>query len=261
MTPNSVSTAVAFALLIVPGFMALSGFSISRARSSPERDLYALAQAVVVSLGWLLIVYLVQTRVGHPARSWGVVPFNDAKVASNREHLAVTAIGLVMVVPFALGALFGGVLNRLRDSVGDRIDVPEAWEAGWARARDFHGSPKLFHTHPVRAQVVLKDGNVMEGVSQRESDVDYAPSSSRDIFLGGALAYTAEGKLLRQSEVGAFIAGSEIVALFFEPDGGSGRRPSPFIRRLRHVRGAVTAVLLVGFAFCFTRRRKDHGSV
>ena len=45
--PTSVTAAVAFGLLIVPGFLAVSGFGAARAQSTPERDLYAVAQATI----------------------------------------------------------------------------------------------------------------------------------------------------------------------------------------------------------------------
>jgi hypothetical protein len=226
--PNSVTAAVAFGLLIVPGFMAVSGFSASRARSSLDRDLYALAQAVVVSLTWLLLVYLFQYPF-HIAEHWGVLPIDDEKLAGHRVEIAAAALGLVLAGPFLAGVLFGGFLNAIRHGGGDALDRPEAWEAGWAWARDLARNKAKIRRPPppLFVTAILKDGRVIKGVSRREVDIAYAPQATRDIFLHQAVEYSREGgDRVRDSKVGAFVSGSEIAAVFYEVEAPEGQVPA-----------------------------------
>src|SRR4051794_13816778 len=109
--PTSVTAGVVFAVLIVPGFMAISGFSATRARSSLDRDLYVVAQAVVVSLIWALVVFLVQAWIGgNRVEGWGVLPFDADRIAAHRQQVAVAALVILVVAPGGVGTLWGWLL-------------------------------------------------------------------------------------------------------------------------------------------------------
>jgi hypothetical protein len=58
--PDSVEAITIFALLIVPGYSFLTGYRLGRSHTRPDRDLYAIAEAVIVSvvilaLGWFRV--------------------------------------------------------------------------------------------------------------------------------------------------------------------------------------------------------------
>ena len=69
----------------------------------------------------------------------------------------------------------------------------------------------------MKVTVVLRDGGVITGTSARGMDVAYAPQATRDLFLRDAVGANDAGEEVLRSEVGAFVAGSEIVTVFFEP--------------------------------------------
>ncbi len=214
--PNSANTALAFALLIVPGFVFLSGFSAARARGTPERDLYALAQAVVVSLLWLVALYLIQwALLSNLAEDWGLLPLDEDVIDDNRARTAAAGLLTLLAAPFGLGALWGRILNRWKK--GDKLDKPEAWEAAWSSSRrhvwEHERTRKRDPTVAVTA--VLKNGERIVGDSERDVDVDYAPAQRRDVFLRRARHLTADGRQIRYSPIGAYVAGSEIAAVFF----------------------------------------------
>lgn len=214
--PNSANTALAFALLIVPGFVFLSGFSAARARGTPERDLYALAQAVVVSLLWLVAVYLLQWALADDlAADWGLLPLDADVIDGNRVRTAAVGLVTLLAAPFAVGALWGSALNRW--ARGDHLDKPEAWEAAWASSRRYEREHKnrSERAPTVAVTAVLKNGERIVGDSERDVDVDYAPNQRRDMFLRRAVHLTSSGREIRYSPIGAYVAGSEIAAVFF----------------------------------------------
>jgi hypothetical protein len=99
------STLIWFAVLIVPGFLFVRGYFRGRSRIAPEQPLYFLAQAVVVSLllvaaGW----WLGCRHVAH----WA-----EHHTLSRHEGYAYRTAILLLLVPFPLGLLVGGIIEWL----------------------------------------------------------------------------------------------------------------------------------------------------
>jgi len=134
----------------------MRGYSRGRARAIAERDLYALAQAVVASVAWLVVVLLV-------LQGWlddlGLLPRSDSRLEDHKTPTALLLLGLVFL-PFPLGWLTAAVSQRVTARVdgwstktlrsgfshGVRLETareikrsgiiapPSAWDRSWATA-------------------------------------------------------------------------------------------------------------------------------
>ena len=126
--PTTIEAFIVLILGIAPGFVGIRGYSRRRYKTVPDRDLYALAGAGVVSAIWLGAVWLASIHFGNPLRDWGVVPFDGGTVERNRLEVGYFGLG-VICAPYLFGLLAALVMDRLEALSRSR----SAWgERGWS---------------------------------------------------------------------------------------------------------------------------------
>jgi hypothetical protein len=205
--PNTFEALAIFAAAIAPGYGFLSGFQRQSSYTSPERDLYALAQAFIFSSIWIALTWW-------PLGRWLI------KWASERdlgEHeLAAWAMACAFLgLPYVTGRLLGFGIRFAQNRKGGRLygglrtlgvfEPPTLWDWIWSRARD-RGSVILV--------IRLKDGETLEGQFAANSKVDFSPRQPR-IFLEKAYARDQEGRRIFYPQ-GAYVEGDEIVGVQFK---------------------------------------------
>lgn len=243
--PSGSAAAVVFALLLAPGFLMVRGYRHRRYRTAPERDIYAVAEAVVASAIWVALVWLVLLVLGDPVKDWGMVPLEPETLEKHRAE-ALALMLAVIVVPYGVGAAFAAFVDRLeRESawffnVGRRLGFlrnPTAWDRSWL-SFDREG--------PGEVRVRLKDGSMIRGSWGRGAQVDLSPSPSHHLLLAqgyleeaGPRGSSVEHPPVAAPDVviradgpeGVFIAGEEISTVFFkrtseEVTDGDGQAPA-----------------------------------
>lgn len=116
--PTSLEAALVFAVLIVPGLLLISGYNRTRAHSLPRRDLYVLAQAVVVSLAWVPALWLLG---GRSVLDWG-----EAKTLRDHDGEVIGLVLVNLAIPLMVGLVAGRAIDWIggADAVGqrDRLD-------------------------------------------------------------------------------------------------------------------------------------------
>src|ERR1700727_187928 len=213
-----------FALLVSPGFVLVQGYRRGRSYTVPDRDLYVLAQAVVASLGWLAIVWLLLLVVGDPLRQWGIVPENTRLLMKHQGASVALLLG-VEFAPFGLGLASGSVVDTLQDIAWARsyfkwtglFEPPTAWDQAW----NGEGSQASTSSEQsIDVSVRLKGGGVVEGRYGRASRAHLSPRPDHQLFV-------ETGKGLEDRETssvwlgdgtigGVFIDASEIAAIYFK---------------------------------------------
>jgi len=223
--PSTFQAALVFALLISPGFVLVQGYRRGRTYTVPDRDLYALAQAVVASLGWLAVVWLLLLLFGDPILRWGLAPQNDSLLERHRGELALLLLGIEFV-PFVLGLAAGSTVNTLQRSERARsllgwtgiFEPPTAWDQAWneAASRAKMSSPQ----QSIDVSVRLKGGGIVEGRYGSASRADLSPRPTHQLFLETAYGLDdseTPATLLGDGTIGGvFIDASEIAAIYFK---------------------------------------------
>ena len=212
--------ALPIALLVAPGYLFLTGYRQGRSYTIPDRDLYVLAQAVVASLGWISLIWLV-LPLGNPIKAWGLLPVDVPRIEHHQTALATLLLS-VEFLPFALGLVVGPMLGWATELswVYRRfywtglLERPTAWDHAWNQVVG-----KLPPRVGIDVTVRLKSGAIVTGSYGDGSRADLSPRSARDLYLETGRGYS-EGKgelrLFASGESGGvFIAASEIETVFF----------------------------------------------
>jgi hypothetical protein len=222
--PAAADAALVVALLVSPGFMLLQGYRRGRAYTVPDRDLYVLAQAVVASLGWLALVWLVLLFVGDPVKNWGLLPTNNDLLERHRGVIALLVLG-VELVPFALGLLAGFLANIVQAIAWARaafswtgfFEPPTAWEYAWGEAAS---RAERSGSGWIAVSVRLKSGAIVEGRYGAQSRADLSPRPHHHVFIETAYglddAQTPTKQLGDGTIGGVFIDASEIATIYFQ---------------------------------------------
>ena len=225
--PDSVPALLVFLLAVVPGFLGIRGYSRRRSRSVPDRDLYALAGAIVLSAIWLGVVWLVLLAFGDPLSRWGLSPYNAKRLQGHRADAVWLGLAVIFV-PFILGALIAGLLDRL-SMVKSKTTwrhlratglfrAPSAWDRAWSRfAREQGAGEVLVH---------LANGLMIRGAFGEHSQVDLSPSPP-GLYLEEGFAYrtSADGQVVSleaSTTRGVYLDGSEILAIYFDEEDADG---------------------------------------
>ena len=202
---SSLEAALVFAVLIVPGLLLISGYNRTRAHSLPRRDLYVLAQAVVVSLAWLPALWLLGGRK--------MVDWADAEALSDHDGALIFVVLLNLAIPLAVGLVAG----RLLDWIGDYtwlaryigwtgiFQPPTAWEAMWL---------PLSHADWAAVQIILKGGETFNVLFDDGSTVGLAPGP-RYLFFDTEY-HLEDDELEVEQHEGIFIDGTEVVSVRIE---------------------------------------------
>lgn len=104
--PDSLAAATVFALLIVPGYSFLAGYRLGRSHTRPERDLYAVAEAVIasiviLSLAWLWVEDLLR---------W----VGEGTLSDHSGGVVLLLLGLIGG-PFAIGRILAAAITWAGD--------------------------------------------------------------------------------------------------------------------------------------------------
>jgi hypothetical protein len=217
--PDSLQGLTVFLFAIVPGFLGIRGYSRRTSRTVPDRDLYALAGAVVISTIWVGGVWIVQYLCGDPVAEWGVIPLDSHKLEGHRGQFVLFGL-VVMVAPFFLGATAALVLDRLSIVRSKKtwrylrrsglFRSPTAWDRAWAQFSREQGAGEVL--------VHLVGGLMIRGGFGRRSQVDLSPSPP-GLHLEEGFGYRMndDGKVTLEGtgKRGIYLAGSEILAVYF----------------------------------------------
>lgn len=233
------------------------GYARRRLRTSPDRDVYAVAEAVVASAIWLAFVWLVLYALGDLLSDWGVLPYRADVFEQHRVETVATGLAVVLI-PYAVGAgaaVFAdwvgaaakkedgskSIAYRLR-RLARRLGLlrPAAvWDHAWS----------TFQRRGAGEVVIrMRGGSLIRGGWTRGARVDLSPAP-RQIYLtsgyelvdtqvieGPTGAGAEEFKTRREEATdgteGVFIDGAEIVAVFFKEasnaeDNGAERNDEP----------------------------------
>lgn len=205
--PNTLEALAIFAAAIAPGYGLLSGLQRQSNYTAPERDLYVLAQAFILSAVWLAVMWW-------PLARWLLAWQADGNL---REHeLAAWAMACAFLgLPYAVGRLIGFGIRRAQERREGWLyqaleplgvfEPPTLWDWTWSEVRD-RGSVVLV--------ITLKDGRTLEGQFAELSRVDFSPRRPR-IFLEKAYGYDEEGQRIVFSR-GAYVEGDEIAGVQFK---------------------------------------------
>lgn len=98
-------SALAFVVLVVPGFLYVRGYFRGRARLVPEQPLYLLAQAIVSSL---LIIAAAWWLGGRHLAHWAGA---GTLIAGHHEAYTFRILLIMLVVPFPAGLITGGIVE------------------------------------------------------------------------------------------------------------------------------------------------------
>jgi hypothetical protein len=235
--PTTIEAFIVLILGIAPGFVGIRGYSRRRYKTVPDRDLYALAGAGVVSAIWLGVVWLVAIHFGNPLRDWGIVPFDGRTVERNRVAVACFGLG-VICAPYLFGVFGALVMDRLEGlshSRGTRrqrgwklirktgfFRPPTAWDRAWLHFTRFDSVGEVL--------VQMEDGLIVRGGFGGRSQADLSPNPP-SLFLESGYGYRvdAEGKpsqIEGLSPAGVYLSGENINAIYFRPTSEAGRTES-----------------------------------
>jgi hypothetical protein len=178
--PLTLEAGVLFSVLVAPGFLLLRGYARRRTRVTPERDLYALAQAIVGSLFflgaiWLGLMILGQDELLRALRSGEV---------EGRETTVFWMVVGLLFVPYPLGWLAAELVDwvgRQPDSPPGSLlewtglfEPPTSWDAIWLRAAEHEWA---------LISVDFRDGTSVIGMLAQHSKVDLSPEKDRRVFF------------------------------------------------------------------------------
>jgi hypothetical protein len=205
--PNTFQALAIFAAAIAPGYGFLTGLQRQSTYTAPERDLYVLAQAFVISAIWIALTWW-------PLGRW-FLGWATAGELGDHELLAWAMACGFLGLPYVAGRLLGfgirraeerrrGPIYRVFDSLGV-FEPPTLWDWTWSRVRD---------RESVILIIRLKDGGTLEGQFAEGSKVDFSPRRPR-VFLEKAYGYDDEGQRVTFPE-GAYVEGDEIVGVQFK---------------------------------------------
>lgn len=210
----------------------MRGYSRRRFRTVPDRDLYAVAGAVVASAMWLAVVWLLLLEVGNPVEDWGLVPLDDATL---EKHPAdVVWLGLAVIfIPYVLGIAAAAAVDALSDVRQPRVwgflrrtgffKPPTAWDRAWLRFLRQQGSGEVI--------VRLSSGSVIRGGFGDRSQADLSPNA-KDLYLESCyeLKFDPNGNAVvgLVGERGVYLSGTEIDEIYFlAPEHGATVAPKP----------------------------------
>jgi len=228
--PGSFDALTVLILGVAPGYMGIRGYSRRRYRSVPDRDLYALAGAVVVSAIWLAAIWLFLLAVGDPLKHWGLVPYGSRHLHDHRADAVWLGLAVVLT-PYPLGAFAAEIMDRLSRVNHDPswkllrktgfFRPPTAWDRAWlqfTRKQEFG-----------EVLVRLNNGLMIRGAYDSRAQADLSPNPP-GLHLASGFGYRMaddgqESNPEAVAPLGVYIQGSEIAAVYFlegEDAGGAG---------------------------------------
>lgn len=230
--PVTAEAAIVFLVVVVPGFLAMSGYRAGRAVPEHPQGLVATARVFTTST----IIAVAAWRVG------GQELYNDARrgtaLTTHEGHTYLLAIGL-LVAPPVIGYVLGqcvDVAARRALNARDNLcrapgpdEKPERWGRRLRRGLLMAVSARLLHEGPttwdrtwkqirrtqpyVFVRVTTKSGQEIIGTVADASRIALSPQP-RDLYLEQVWRPGADAKLYPTAfGLGAFVSGTEIEAV------------------------------------------------
>lgn len=216
--PGTFEAALVFAYAIVPGFLALTGYQSGRSqkRAVPERDLHVIAEAFVLSLGWIMLPPIALAAI--ELASW--VSGEPVDTSAWRILAAFALAATVFFVPLAVGYGAARFERAARDDRGGsagrwfRRLVPQrttAWDMMWM---------PVLRAKNGRALVRIEfddDRDGLVGQFADSSQVDLSPDPPQ-VFLESTLVAVDDGGSTRiEVGPGMHVDGAKIRYITVEP--------------------------------------------
>jgi Family of unknown function (DUF6338) len=204
--PASLQAAVVFAVLIVPGLLITRAYRRTRAHTLPDRDLYALAQAVTVSLAWLPVVWVIG---GHTVLDWV-----GAHAADKHQGAILTIVAVNLLVSMVAGLIAGKLVDLVASwdwalrALGwtGLFAPPTAWEAAW-----FYASQANW----AAVEISLRSGERFNVLYDKASTVGVSPAPRR-AFFNMEYRYGDNEEIEFENHEGIYIDATEVVSIRFE---------------------------------------------
>jgi Family of unknown function (DUF6338) len=225
--PTTIQAFIVLIFGIAPGFVGIRGYSRRRYKTVPDRDLYALAGAAVVSAIWMAVVWLPLDHFGNPLKDWGVIPFDGEVVEENRVAIGCLALG-VLCAPYALDVVAALTMDRLeglsrssgrlgkwawkKSRKTGFFKPPTAWDRAWLHFTRSNDAREVL--------VQMEDGLLVRGGFGDKSQADLSPNSPR-VFLESGYGYrfdeNGQVKVEGIGDSGVYLPGDNINAIYFRP--------------------------------------------
>ena len=226
--PTTAQAAIVFLVIVLPGFLALSGYRSGRAVPEHPQGLVAVARMIAIST----VIVLVAWKLG------GRTVYDYARAGTALTlHEAYTwrFAAMLLVIPGLLGYIAGQVVDACARILGGAVDRlaplpddttaepfgrrtqrrllkalssrllhegPTTWDRTWRRLR---------RTEPYAyARIVTTGGREIVGLVADGSRVALSPQP-RDLYLEEVLRQAEDGHYYPTAYgLGAFVAGDEI---------------------------------------------------
>jgi hypothetical protein len=227
--PETAQTLIVFVVVIVPGFLAMTGYRAGRAVPEHPEGLVTTARVIAVSVFISVIAWQLGGRELYEDARAGIA------LTSHEAHTYRVAVALLLIPPIA-GFVLAQVVDAAASSVWNARDklppTPGAdkprerllarlrrWALMSLSTRLLHEGPttwdrtwkQIRRTQPyVFARITTKGGREIVGAVADGSRVAASPQP-RDIYVEQVLRQDEDGKLRPTAfGLGAFVAGSEI---------------------------------------------------
>ena len=227
--PETAQTIILFVVVIVPGFLAMTGFRMGRAVPEHPEGLITTARVIAISV----VIAVVAWRLG------GRELYEDARAGTaltSHEADTYRFVIALLVIPPVVGFTYAQAVDLLASRVWrarDDLSPPPRSEQScvprrvrWRRWVLVCLSGRLLHDGPttwdrtwkqirrsepyVYARVTTKGGRVLVGLVAEGSRVAVSPQP-RDMYIEQVLRDGGDGKLYPTAHgLGAFVAGAEI---------------------------------------------------
>lgn len=195
-----------FAVLIVPGLLLASGYNRTRAHALPQLDLYALARAIALSLGWLPVVWVFGGS--------RVIDWIEAKSIVDHQPAVLFIVVLNLALALAAGLLAGRAIDAIGSSPQGRLapwirwtgafEPPTAWDYAWSRVSEVGWAA---------VEVTTATGDTYNVLFDSGSKVGLSPNPREGFF---DTEFTLDGDELEvQDHEGIFIEAGQVIALRF----------------------------------------------
>ncbi|MGN6372666.1 MAG: DUF6338 family protein [Solirubrobacteraceae bacterium] len=254
--PETAQTIILFVVVIVPGFLAMTGFRAGRAVPEHPEGLITTARVIAISV----VIAVIAWRFGgrelyEHARAGTALTSNE----TNTYRFVIALLAIPLVAGFALAQTVDLLASRVWQarenlptqpgagqpeeprrirwrrwvllSLSGRLlhDGPTTWDRTWKQIR--RGEPYVY------ARVTTKGGRVLVGLVAEGSRVAVSPQP-RDMYIEQVLRHAADGKLYPTAHgLGAFISGSEIESVEWVSHEGSYYRDGKTAHQPRASRG------------------------
>jgi len=204
--PATLEALAVLAFAITPGYALLSGYQHQRSHSAPERDLYVLAQAFILSAAWLALTWW---PIGHFLSCW-----TTGHELDDHEFLTWLLIVVFLGGSYIAGRAMGAFVQRVAKKgygwtftamrAAGIFDPPSLWDWIWAEAKT-RGEVLLV--------VTFKDGATLEGQYAGGSLADLSPRPPR-VYLEKAYGHDSDGNPVTYAR-GAYVEGDQIADIRF----------------------------------------------